>query len=93
MGAVDAGCELATDGAGDLRKLGGLDNLEDFLELRQVHHLLGAVHLGPILEQPEDDLQSGTGKWGAGQLEGRRREGKKGAKGRWGTRGWWCVRV
>ena len=36
------------DGRSDLLELGGLDDVEDLLQLVEEHDLLGAVHLGPV---------------------------------------------
>ncbi len=40
----------------DLRKLGRVHNLKDVFDLVEKHDLLGAVDLGPIPQETEDDL-------------------------------------
>jgi hypothetical protein len=54
--AVDAPRELLEEGDLDLLELGRLDDVEDLLDLVQVHDLLGRVDLWPVAEEAEQDL-------------------------------------
>jgi hypothetical protein len=52
----EALCELAEQGPHNLLELDRLDDVEDLLDLVEVHDLLGGVNLGPVAEEAEDDV-------------------------------------
>ena len=57
MGAGDTLGQLTEQRLHDLDELRGLDDVQDLLQLVEEHHLLGAVGLGPVLEQRRHSLQ------------------------------------
>lgn len=68
MGRGDAAGELLEEGHADLGELGGLDDVQDLLQLVEEHHLQGAQP-SPAHRQPQGEGRWGTslGEWTLGQ--------------------------
>lgn len=56
MGACDRFSQLVEEWFLDLGKLCGIHDLKDVFNLVEEHDFFGAVRLGPVPEQTEDDL-------------------------------------